>query len=316
MNNALRSAPWWIHAAVAVVSRLPVGRYRALSALGRRVRMPFWMRLPSQAGHCLYRCDLRDAIAREVCFTGRYEPQETALLCAMLVPGMTFVDVGANWGYFTLLGAHLVGPGGRVIAVEADPRIYRTLSGNVGQNDLPHVETVHVAVAASDAMVTLSGHDERSDKWGLSRIVEAPEAGMTTFTVAARGLDDILDERGVGDVDVLKMDIEGAEEYALAGMAHGLKRHRYRRVVFEVHPSILAERGRSAWDVLRVLASAGYRGWWIDHSSEATRAAAYGGSSDVARYLRPLVVEDTGGTWRGDAWPHILWLAPGIACPV
>jgi predicted methyltransferase len=49
-------------------------------------------------------------------------PQETALVRRLLNPGMTFVDVGANRGYFTLLGASLVGPAGRVVSVEADPR--------------------------------------------------------------------------------------------------------------------------------------------------------------------------------------------------
>ena len=65
------------------------------------------MRLPWDAGGYWFECDPRDAIAREVCFTGRYEPQETALVRTILRPGMSFVDVGANWGYFTLLAAWL-----------------------------------------------------------------------------------------------------------------------------------------------------------------------------------------------------------------
>lgn len=314
-SDALRAAPWWLHLAVAVVSRLPAGRYRALGAIGRRLKTPFWMRLPALAGGHLYRCDLRDAIAREVCFTGRYEPQETALLRSMLAPGMTFVDVGANWGYFTLLAAHLVGSRGRVLAVEADPRMFQTLSANVARNSLLHVGIVHVAIAASEGYVTLSGFDEASGEWGLSRVVGSPGGATGTFTVPSAALDDILDERAIDQVDVLKMDIEGAEEYALVGMAAGLERHRYRRIVFEVHPGILAERGRNAWDVLRVLSDAGYRGWWIDHSPEATRRAAYAKFPAVGRYLRPLTLQGTAASWRGDAWPHVLWLAPGVPMP-
>ena len=54
--------------------------------------------MPADFGACCFQCDLRDGIMREVCLTGRYEPQETALLQQILQPGMTFVDVGANWG--------------------------------------------------------------------------------------------------------------------------------------------------------------------------------------------------------------------------
>lgn len=315
MTPAVRTAPWWIHAAAAVVSRLPVGKYHVLNAIGRRLRTPYWMRLPPEAGGYEYSCDFRDGIVREVCFTGRYAPQETALLRSMVAPGMTFADVGANWGYFTLLGAWLVGPRGRVLAVEADPRMARILGANVLRNALSRVEVLHAAVAASEGRATLSGYDEATDKWGLSRIVENAAGEVNTFDVATAALDDILDDRQIDHVDVLKMDIEGAEEYAVLGMAEGLKRHRYRRILFELHPGILADRGRSAWDVLRRFTDAGYRGWWVDYSPQATREASYTRRSDVARYLRPLVIEEAPGAWQGDAWPHVLWLVPGITCP-
>src|SRR3989442_13351056 len=82
--------------------------------IGTRRVDPFWMHLPPDVGELAYACDLRDGLMREVYLTGRYEPQETALLRHLLRPGMTLVDVGANWGYFTLVGAHLVGASGCV----------------------------------------------------------------------------------------------------------------------------------------------------------------------------------------------------------
>src|SRR5512142_2823283 len=121
-ERAAGPAPLWIRAAAAMIRRLPAGRYRAAHWIGRRVREPFWAALPADLGSLQFHCDLRDGLMREACLTGRYEPQETALLGRLLAPGMTFVDVGANWGYFTLVGAHLVGRAGRVISVEADPR--------------------------------------------------------------------------------------------------------------------------------------------------------------------------------------------------
>src|SRR6185436_6075060 len=61
--------------------------------------------------------DLSEAIQRWI-YMGAFEPKETALATRWLRPGMTFVDVGANVGYFTLLAASRVGPSGRVHAIE------------------------------------------------------------------------------------------------------------------------------------------------------------------------------------------------------
>jgi hypothetical protein len=90
--------PFWVMAAAQLIRALPAGRYRAMNLVARRRTGAFWGRMPADAGGLLFRCDLRDLMMREVCFTGRYEPQETALLKALLGPGLTFVDVGANWG--------------------------------------------------------------------------------------------------------------------------------------------------------------------------------------------------------------------------
>ena len=132
--------PLWVRIVSTLIQHQPRGRYLAANWFGRRAVEPFWGRLPHDLGGLLFRCDLRDHIMREVCFTGGYEPQETALLKMMLRPGMTFVDVGANWGYFSLAAAHLVGLAGRVVSVEADPRACRTLRANFARNGLDAVE--------------------------------------------------------------------------------------------------------------------------------------------------------------------------------
>jgi tRNA G37 N-methylase Trm5 len=129
------------------------------------------MRLPEELGGGFFRCDLRDSIAREVCFTGRYEPQETALVRALLGPGMSFVDVGANWGYFTLLAAHQVGRSGRVISLEPDPRLFPVLADNIAVNHLSQVTALQVAAGSESGSLTLAGFDEAGDNFGLSRVV-------------------------------------------------------------------------------------------------------------------------------------------------
>jgi FkbM family methyltransferase len=216
------------------------------------------------------------------------------------------VDVGANWGYFTLLAAGLVGPRGRVLSLEPDPRLYARLTANLQRNDLGHVTACPVAAADQAGTLRLAGFDEQAGNWGLSRLTEQPAA--TTFAVRSCPVDALLDELGIGEVELLKMDIEGAEDLALRGMRAGLDRQRYRRILLEVHPTLLADRGLGVAAVLEPLQAAGYRAWRIDHSAEATRRAAYARTLDPATFLCPL----EGAEALGDSWPHLLWESPSV----
>jgi FkbM family methyltransferase len=305
--NDLPPAPLWVRGAARFVRLLPFGRYRAIHALPRR-HGAFRMRLPQTLGGYSFRCDLRDSISREVCFTGRYEPQETAILRMLLAPGMTFVDVGANWGYHSLLAAHLVGPTGRVLSLEPDPRSFAALQDNLEVNALHQVKALCVAAADAVGEVSLAGYQESDGNYGVSKIVPGDQPSGT-FAVESRPLDLVLQDEGVGQVEVLKMDIEGGEDLALRGLERSLKDHQVRRLLLEVHPELLAERGRTVGQVLELLTRHGYQGWRIDHSPSATRRTAYAAQPAWQDLLQPLV---PGGDL--DSWPHLLWLAPD--CPL
>lgn len=307
-DNRLAPAPAWVYGASAVVRRLPAGRYRLMNWLCRCPPAAFLASTDAGDGGHWFRCDLADTIAREVCFTGRYEPQETAVLKAVLRPGDVFVDVGANWGYFTLLAAHRVGAGGRVVSLEPDPRLFPVLAENVARNGLAQVLPLQVAASDAEGSMRLAGFDEAGGNSGLSRLVpgDGPVAGPV-FDVPTRPLDALLDELGLGRVDVLKMDIEGAEGLALRGLARLLAARGVSRLLLELHPAQLVRHGHSAAAVAALLSEAEYVPWAIDHSRGATRRAAY------AIDLRP---ESLLHRWDArstlDDWPHLLWIAPGV----
>jgi FkbM family methyltransferase len=277
--------------------------------IARRHSGAFWTRMPADVGGLRYRCDLRDPLMREVCITGRYEPQETTLLQALIGPGMTFLDVGANWGYFTLAAAHLVGPSGHVLSVEADPRACRALAANIAANGLAHATLV--TAAASDGEGTLSLHayglpgDERSN-FGVALTTTMGSPGGRAFVVAARRLDAVLDEAAVERVHLLKMDIEGAEGRALQGLGRRLSAGLVDRIILELHPAHLREQGSSADAVVAQLRGYGYRAWRIDHSPRAHRRSA-ATRVEAATLLAPLA----GGEDLG-RWPHLLWARPGL----
>lgn len=303
MDDALRPAPVWFRAARAAIRRLPVGRFRAFNLLAAAAPPPFADRLGPQAGHLAYRCDLRDMIAREMCLTGGYAPLEAALVRAVLPAGGTFVDVGANIGFFTLLGAARVGPAGRVVALEPHPEIAAVLRGNVAMNALPHVQVMEVAAADAPGTAMLAGFE--GGNWGVSTIAHGSAEGAPAFPVRCAPLDAVLDEAGVSTVDLVKVDVEGAEPRVLRGMRDGLRAGRYRRVMVELHPWEWADAQAQFGEMAEQMRTAGYQGWLVEESAEAARRAYYG--AHAAPSLRPLGADALQG-----AWPHVLWTLPGM----
>jgi FkbM family methyltransferase len=256
-------------------------------------------------GWC-YRCDLRHVISKEICLTGRYAPMETALLQAILQPGATFVDVGGNIGYFALAAAARVGPGGRVVSLEPDPRMAAALRENLAMNGAGNVTALEAAAAASEGTAELTGFEEEGGNWGVSSLV--PGGAGRSFTVRCAPLDALLDASGVETVDLVKIDVEGAEMQVLAGMREGIASGRYRRVLVELHPWVYENFLAELASVAEGMAAAGYRGWLVEEPAERVRRAYYGGSA-MPR-LTPLDAASV-----ESHWPHVLWTLPGYDPP-
>jgi FkbM family methyltransferase len=306
----MKASPLWVALSVPAIRALPFGRYQLSNAIAKLATEPFVARLPRDLGGATFVCDLRDSIAREVCFTGRYEPQETQLAMRLLGPGMSVVDVGANWGYFTLVCAHLVGRRGRVVAIEPHPRLASMLDENVRANGLAQIEVLRLAAGAARGARTFVGFDEDGGNSGVSRAARASEVADFECPTAA------IDSIAVGvdgsqaRVDLVKMDIEGGEADALEGMASGLAARRYRFVLLECHPAELAQNGGSVARCLEPFERAGYSGWHVDHSAAMHRRAA-SGAVPVNELLTPI----DSATIGRDPWPHFLFAAPGEPLP-
>ena len=329
--GSVPSTPWWAWLAAAVGRRVPMGRYRLMNAVCRnlgseRPVVPFVARLPRDLGAARFICDPRDVIAREAWFCGGYEAIETRLVRHWLGPGATFVDVGANWGYFSLIAGARVGPHGRVVALEPDPRVFARLTLNRTLN--PDLAIEPLALAASDqaGVVRLQGHDETGDNFGLSRLVlVADERGIDdqandphappTFQANAIRLDDLFDQLGLATVDLIKIDIEGAEALALRGLERTLRSGRARRLLLELHPLQLVEFGSSMNAVMDWLHGLGWRGWAIADDPQARRRASYGRDRHESPKAGLKPIDPIRATERDDdsstmPWPHQVWLPP------
>lgn len=149
--------------------------------------------------------------------------------------GDTIVDIGAGIGDDAVAFSRLVGKNGRVIAIEAHPHTYRCLLKTIKANRLDNVIAVNVAVADKE------GHIAISD--GENYLSNSIHACMGTVMVQARTLENILKQTGSSRVDLIKMNIEGAETAALEGMKEILRTTPH--VVVSCH-DFKADRGESS----------------------------------------------------------------------
>ena len=175
--------------------------------------------------------------------TSRRKPRSSSGSSA---PGMVVVDVGANWGYFTLVCANLVGATGIVIALEPHPRLASMLSANIaGHLGLSEFVDVY-RVAAGAASESTGVCRLRRARWQLGRVACRRGTGGSGLRVADRRASMRFSMTARQKrVDLVKIDIEGAEAEAIRGMATGIAQHRYRYVLLECHPAELARMGAS-----------------------------------------------------------------------
>ena len=152
------------------------------------------------------------------------EPEVQQALVDHLRPGMTFYDLGANIGFFSLMAARLVGPGGRVVSFEADPEIAERLRENLFRNQFAHAHVEQKAVWSEPGTVSFARVDPNtSPDRGLGHV--SVDGGSTsTIAVEAVALDNYIATHPVPDF--VKCDVEGAEAAVFEGAAHLLSTKR------------------------------------------------------------------------------------------
>ncbi len=195
-----------------------------------------------------------------------YEPEMCSTLQQFLEPGKIFVDLGANEGYFTVIGARLCAPGGRVVAIEPQKRLLAVIDENVKLNNSQCVRVVNAAI--SDHAGTATFHLTASTNSGGSSLQNPCKYGLPTQEVATLTLGELLDREGLQYVDFMKVDIEGFEYEALLGSPEVFREHRIRSMALDLHPSLIEARGKSCDDILRMLEECGYQitkpfGHWV-----------------------------------------------------
>lgn len=204
--------------------------------------------------------------------TGQHEPETRRALERLAAPGMIALDVGAHIGYHTRLLADLVGERGRVIALEPHPKSWARLRQNTG--DRLNVTALQLAASEGEGSAALHDYLLMSASGSLhydEALARRQRARMGAGDVAPRrhadfepqryrvrtvAIDDCLDQLGIGRVDIVKMDIEGAELDALRGMRRTIAASPGLALVMEYNPAALQAFGHepaAALDEARAL---------------------------------------------------------------
>jgi FkbM family methyltransferase len=177
-------------------------------------------------------------------------------LYSLMNNGDCIFDVGANLGEVSANAAKLVGPHGRVIAFEPYPANFDLLAKNVELNGFENLMIVNKGVGSENGKLKMVVADESNA--GMNRISDNPvsDEGNTTEVEVVR-LDDFVDQIGLEDIDLIKIDVEGFEMNVLRGAETVLSTLRP-KLFLEVIDNYLRLQGSSANEVLQFLESLHY----------------------------------------------------------
>lgn len=190
-----------------------------------------------------------------ILFDGFWELTTSKFLMNLIRPGMTVLDIGAAFGYFTLLSAYKTGENGRVISFEADPVNFQILKQNTYINNF-HKRTTLVNKAVSDRVGKAKLHYKADNLYGMNSLVgKSDERSVEVDTVT---IDSFLQQHNINNVSVIKMDVEGYEPYVMRGMKETIRNSKNLRIVFEFSPDHYRQGGVDPRDFLQEMESYGF----------------------------------------------------------
>ena len=188
-------------------------------------------------------------VSKAIKENGIWEPYETQLILQALKEGSTFIDVGANIGYYTIAASAIVGQLGQIIAFEPEPKNYEKLVSNISLNHQVNVLPVNAGLSNSteDAQIFLS-----DDNWGDHQIYDRGLARESVPISLLHG-DTFLDDK-VDKIDVLKVDTQGAEFLVMSGLDATIRQSLPgMKMVIEFWPFGLKKAGSHGHELLDLL---------------------------------------------------------------
>lgn len=169
-----------------------------------------------------------------------FEVETTKLFREIIEPGSTIIDVGAHVGYYTLLAARLAGNAGLVYAFEPEPQNHELLVQNVDLNGYTNVIPISKVVSNEPGTATLflTSFDSGRHSTYQSNIRDTESIQVPSTTI-----DQFFESIESPQIDLIKIDVEGAELDVLLGMEQLLNGPRALKIIMEFNPTLLLTAG-------------------------------------------------------------------------
>lgn len=195
---------------------------------------------------------------------GSWEPETTHTFERLLRPGMSWADVGANIGYFTIIGHRLVREGGgKTFAFEANPATFEILADNVRLNwFFDHVECEQQAAYFEKTKLKFGA----PRKYAVNASISEANSGdwkrvndeVDTFEVQAISLDEYFADT---HLDFIKIDVEGAESYVLRGARKLVTRNQDIKILIEWSPGQMLRCKTNPQELVDLIEEFGFHVW-------------------------------------------------------
>jgi len=224
-------------------------------------------------------------------FRENYEP-EMGCLRKILSPGKVFVDVGANIGIYSVAASTLVRETGRVLAFEPSVQSFPVLKKNIALNRLRNVRAFPVALAQNTGKAWL----HRGPNPSLNSLGRDPSWKQDGEEVVTETLDKALHQEGIHRVDVIKMDVQGAEELVIRG-AYKTITSEHPLIIFEVWPDGALLLGLSPTGAWTLLESSGYEFFAVGRDGTFSRIKSPPAVGNVVAIHREM---------RGKSRPQVM----------
>ena len=198
--------------------------------------------------------DPRDLVTQSILSSGIWEPESTRIVEA-LPEGGVFIDVGAHVGYYSLTASKRVGRSGRVISVEPNPPTVDRLKRNISLNNASNVSVQQVACTDTEKML----HFFQAGFENTGSSSESNKNAHSSREIEVRGvpLDTIVKDLDLKRVDLVKIDVEGAELQVLTGMKQSMAKYGP-KIIIELVEENLENLGTSVKEVQEFFRQNGY----------------------------------------------------------
>lgn len=215
---------------------------------------------------CTFYLDPASNFGMRLLKDGKYEPACTHAILSLLNEGDTFVDLGANEGYFSILASKKVGKNGKVFSIEPQQRLWEVIQKNYELNYCSNATIIPYAVGEKEEKLIINLYP--SINTGASSLSNEENFGKTrnnvrkkffgTQHIQTKQLDKLAEDYHTGKINLIKIDIEGFEFFALKSAQNLLKNKMIEHILIEFHPPQLKDLGQSEEEIIKFLNSFGY----------------------------------------------------------